>query len=121
MKIAMTRIFNTRDLINQLPEVFTRKEYEALRQAQIDELMEKDSSQSPRWRNVICREKAAYTLENLRKEDFLIVVRSEPVTIEVKKWNYMARVYETKSLEVERNYYRLSEEFENFFANPFDN
>lgn len=116
MKIAMTRFFNTRDLFNQLPEVFTRKEYDALREAQIDRLMEEDSSKSHYWRNVISREKAAFTLANLRKEDCLEVVRSEPVTIETEKWNYKTQTYEKKSIEVERYYYRFKEEIKKLFS-----
>jgi hypothetical protein len=118
-KITMTRISNTRSLIDQLPVVFTRKEYDALRQAQIDQLMKDAPYRS--WRNKICREDSAFTLANLREEGFLIVVRSEPVTIEVEEWNYMARTYEKKPLEVERHYYRFSEEIEDFFAKTLDN
>ncbi len=119
-KITMTRISNTRNLINQLPVVFTRKEYDALRQAQIDQLVKNVAPRS--WiRNKICREDSAFTLANLREEGFLSVVRSEPVTIEVEEWNYMARTYEKKPLEVERHYYRFSEEIEDFFAKTLDN
>lgn len=116
MKTAMIRIYNTRILLNQLPEVFTRKEYDALREAQIDQLMEKGSSQSRYWRGIICRTKAAYTLAHLRQDDLLDVVRSEPVTIEVESWNYKTQTYEKKSIEVERHYYRLSEEFKKIFS-----
>lgn len=118
-KITMTRLSNTRALVDQLPVVFTRKEYDALRQAQIDQMMEDAPYQS--WRYKICREDSAFTLTNLREEGFLIVVRSEPVTIEVKDWNYAKHAYEKKIIEIKRYYYRFSEEIEDFFTKTLDN
>lgn len=121
-KITMTRISNTCALINQLPKVFTRKEYDTLRLAQIEQLWKESPYPDWKaWRTKICREDSAFTVANLRDNDFLILVRSEPITIEVETWNWHTRTNEKKSIDTERHYYQFDEKVINFLTKTLDN
>lgn len=121
-KITMNRISNTCALINQLPKVFTRKEYDTLRLAQIDQLWQDSPYPDWKaWRTKICREDSAFTVANLCDNDFLILVRSEPITIEVEKWNWYTRTNEKKSIDTVRHYYQFDEKVIDFLTKTIDN
>ena len=65
------------------------------------------------------KEEGAFTLDNLKAEGFLILVKVEKCTNTVQVWEY-GKGYIDQQIEVERHYYRLSEEIEDFFEKTLD-
>lgn len=102
----MIKIFNktmsTKALTQALPTEFTKAQY--------DDLCHKN----PHFCN-------AYELLTLRKGGLVVIVRTEHFVKEIQKWNYMARTYEPKLIEVQRHFYSLTEKGKTFFAQVLDN
>ena len=65
------------------------------------------------------KEEGAFKLDNLKAEGFLILVRVEKILKTVQVWEY-GKGYIDQQIEVERHYYRLSEEIEDFFEKVLD-
>ena len=116
------RVANTRTLCNQLPEVFTKSQYEELRRLQahgLRELWMKETGMRYKSEGYFAKEEGAFKLDNLKAEGFLILVRIEKFAKTVQVWEY-GKGYIDQEIEVERHYYRLSEEIENFFEKVLD-
>ena len=116
------RVANTRTLCNQLPEVFTKSQYEELRRLQahgLRELWMKETGMRYKSEGYFAREQGAFKLDNLKAEGFLILVRVEKILKTVQVWEY-GKGYIDQQIEVERHYYRLSEEIEDFFVKVLD-
>lgn len=116
------RVANTRTLCNQLPEVFTKSQYEELRRLQahgLRELWMKETGMRYKSEGYFAREQGAFKLDNLKAEGFLILVRVEKILKTVQVWEY-GKGYVDQQIEVERHYYRLSEEIEDFFVKVLD-
>ena len=114
---ATLRIANTRALCNQLPEVFTKSQYEELRRLQVHNLREqwmKETGMRYKSEGYFAKEEGAFKLDNLKAEGFLILVRVEKFAKTVKVWKCGEGKVE-QEIEVERHYYRLNEEIEDFF------
>lgn len=140
-KVA-SRIAHTRIICNQLPDVFTKQDYEALRTLQADALAKYHLQAGPfptsandphilkRWAQAMKREEAAFSFDGLRKDGFLIVVYTETITKEVDWWgcledengNIIKGSYgcHKRTIEIEYPHYRLSENIEDFFAETLD-
>lgn len=116
------RTYNTRMLVAQLPPVFTRAQYEELRHQQMYDLYHANKAECPYLApDYYACHVCGYKLDNLVQEGLIVVVATETFPKEVEKWNYMARTYETKTIEVQRNFYSLTDELENFFTKVLDN
>ena len=116
------RVANTRTLCNQLPDVFTKSQYEELRRLQahgLRELWMKETGMRYKSEGYFAREQGAFKLDNLKAEGFLILVRVEKILKTVQVWEY-GKGYIDQQIEVERHYYRLSEEIEDFFVKVLD-
>lgn len=116
------RVANTRTLCNQLPEVFTKSQYEELRRLQahgLRELWMKETGMRYKSEGYFAKEQGAFKLDNLKAEGFLILVRVEKILKTVQVWEY-GKGYIDQQIEVERHYYRLSEEIEDFFVKVLD-
>ena len=116
------RVANTRTLCNQLPEVFTKSQYEELRRLQahgLRELWMKETGMRYKSEGYFAREQGAFKLDNLKAEGFLILVRVEKILKTVQVWEY-GKGYVDQQIEIERHYYRLSEEIEDFFVKVLD-
>ena len=119
---TLLRIANTRTICAQLPEVFTKSQYEELRRLQahgLRELWMKETGMRYKTEGYFAKEEGAFKLDNLKAEGCLILVRTEKVTKTVQVWEY-GKGYIDQQIEVERHYYRLSEEIENFFEKTLD-
>ena len=119
---TLLRIANTRTLGTQLPEVFTKSQYEELRRLQahgLRELWMKETGMRYKSEGYFAREQGAFKLDNLKEDGFLILVRVEKLTKTVQVWEY-GKGYVDQQIEVERHYYRLSEEIEDFFEKVLD-
>ena len=139
---TLTRIANTRTLVAQLPEVFTRNDYEALRQKQAEAIAHEHLSKCPYpdmashpvvIKNVTTsmkREEAAFSFNGLREDGFLMVVHTEIITKEVDYWgcledengNIIKGSYDChkRTIEIEHKHYRIRENLEDFFAEMLD-
>ena len=120
---TLLRIANTRTICAQLPEVFTKSQYEELRRLQahgLRELWMKETGMRYKTEGYFAKEEGAFTLDNLKAEGFLIMVKTEKVTKTVQVWEYDKSCYIDQQIEVERHYYRLSEEIEDFFEKTLD-
>lgn len=116
------RVANTRTLCNQLPEVFTKSQYEELRRLQahgLRELWMQETGMRYKSEGYFAREQGAFKLDNLKAEGFLILVKVEKILKTVQVWEY-GKGYVDQQIEVERHYYRLSEEIEDFFVKVLD-
>ena len=140
-KIA-SRIAHTRLICDNLPDVFTKQDYEALRTLQAETLAKCHLRVGPfpafandplilkRWTQAMKREEAAFSFDGLRKDGFLIVVYTETITKEVDWWgcledengNIIKGSYgcHKRTIEIEYPHYRLSENIEDFFAKMVD-
>lgn len=119
---TLLRIANTRTICAQLPEVFTKSQYEELRRLQahgLRELWMKETGMRYKTEGYFAKEEGAFTLDNLKTEGFLILVKVEKITKTVQTWEY-GKGYIDQQIEVERHYYRLSEEIEDFFEKTLD-
>lgn len=119
---TLLRIANTRTICAQLPEVFTKRQYEELRRLQAHDLRElrmKETGMRYKTKGYFAKEEGAFTLNNLKAEGFLILARVEKVPKTVQVWE-CGKGYIDQQIEVERPYYRLSEEIENFFEKTLD-
>ena len=119
---TLLRIANTRTICAQLPEVFTKSQYEELRRLQahgLRELWMKETGMRYKTEGYFAKEEGAFKLDNLKAEGFLILVRTEKVTKTVQVWE-CGEGYIDQQIEVERHYYRLSEEIEDFFEKTLD-
>ena len=119
---TLLRIANTRTLCIQLPEVFTKSQYEELRRLQahgLRELWMKETGMRYKSEGYFAREQGAFKLDNLKEDGFLILVRVEKFSKTVQVWEY-GKGYIDQEIEVERHYYRLSEEIEDFFEKVLD-
>ena len=120
---TLLRIANTRTICAQLPEVFTKSQYEEPRRLQahgLRELWMKETGMRYKTEGYFAKEEGAFTLDNLKAEGFLILVKTEKVTKTVQVWEYDKSCYIDQQIEVERHYYRLSEEIEDFFEKTLD-
>lgn len=121
---TLLRIANTRTICAQLPEVFTKSQYEELRRLQahgLRELWMKETGMRYKTEGYFAKEEGAFKLDNLKAEGFLILVKTEKVTKTVQVWDWeYGKGYIDQQIEVERYYYRLSEEIENFFEKTLD-
>lgn len=119
---TLLRIANTRTICTQLPEVFTKSQYEELRRLQahgLRELWMKETGMRYKTEGYFAKEEGAFTLDNLKAEGFLILVKVEKITKTVQTWEY-GKGYIDQQIEVERHYYRLSKEIEDFFEKTLD-
>lgn len=121
---TLLRIANTRTICTQLPEVFTKSQYEELRRLQahgLRELWMKETGTRYKTKGYFAKEEGAFTLDNLKAEGFLILARTEKVTKTVQVWDWKyGKGYIDQQIEVERHYYRLSKEIEDFFEKTLD-
>ena len=115
-------IANTRALCTQLPEVFTKNQYEELRHLQAHDLCEmwkKETGMCYKSEGYFAKEEGAFRLDNLKAEGFLVLVKVEKLPKTVRVWKY-GQGYIDQQIEVERHYYRLSEKIEDFFEKVLD-
>lgn len=121
-ELTIRRLTATRNLCAQLPDVFTRKDYDALRDAHIKELAKEyhATHSYPRYLRstevMMARNESAFNLSNLIDEDFLIVVKEEPMTITKEVWDWKQRKDVMTEIAVVKKYYRLSASLEDFFC-----
>ena len=103
---TLLRIANTRTICAQLPEVFTKSQYEELRRLQahgLRELWMKETGMRYKTEGYFAKEEGAFTLDNLKAEGFLILVKVEKITKTVQTWEY-GKGYIDQQIEVERYY-----------------
>ena len=97
------RIGATMDVVAELPEVFTKKMYEELRDQFIDKMWQESGNPYASWRNYIRRNESAYTFDNLRSEGFMMLVKEEQITITVDAFDgYSYDVFDTRTDKWER-------------------
>lgn len=93
---------STKALIEALPPVFTKAQYDAL------------CYQNPLFYN-------AYTLMTLRRGGLIVIVNTEYFTAEVEYYNYRMMCLDTRFVEAQRHFYSLTEKGKTFFAELLDN
>ena len=117
MKKTLLRLINTRTLCNQLPEVFTKSQYEELRLQQARDLRkqwEQETGEHYRLTTSFSRGEGAFTLEHLIDEGFAIQVGAETFTKIIRVWE-TGKIYSNRPIEAKCYYYRLTKEIFDFF------
>lgn len=97
------RIEATVGIVAELPEVFTKKMYEELRDKQIHQKWMESGNPYESWRRKISRNESAFSFDNLRSEGFMMLVKEEKITITVEVYDgYDFDVYDSRTDTWER-------------------
>ena len=97
------RIEATIGVVAELPEVFTKKMYEELRDKQVHQKWMESGNPYESWRRQISRNESAFSFDNLRSEGFMVLVKEEKITITVDAFDGSDYdVFDTRTDEWER-------------------
>ena len=134
------RLMNTKLIVDQLPDVFTKHDYDEVRNAQAHAFAICDMKfQAPEYlgNSVIVenwvrnkkRNVAGFAFTNLIDEGFVQIVRTETFIKEIPYWKYDYDKQEfvidtsmpSKHVECQRHYYTIRQELYDFFEEVLDN
>ena len=131
-----TRLIHTQLIVEQLPDVFTKHDYDEVRNAQAYALAEQEKALRDNaffsMEHCVCNKRrnvAGFSLANLIDEGFVQVVRTETFIKEIPYWKYDYSKQEfvidtsvpSKHVECQRHYYTIRQELYDFFEEVLDN